>query len=79
LSIDRTEEWTSSPTATRVAARPSWRARSRAATSAERLPFVPPCTKQPPAPSGKPASDASHASASFSAWTAPEASSHEPP
>ena len=42
-------------------------ARSRAATSAERLPAEPPDTKHPPASLGKPARSARTASASFSA------------
>ena len=47
------------------------RASKRAATSADRLPSVPPCTKTPPAPAGKPARSASHLRAWFSAKTAP--------
>ena len=78
-ATERTDECTSAWHATWVAGLPRWRARSRAAWSADRFPFVPPWTKQPPAVSGKPASAASHASASFSACTGPEASSHEPP
>ena len=78
-SIERTEECTSSLTATRRAGLPACRARSRAACSAERLPTVPPCTKQPAAPAGKPARSASQRSASFSACTAPAPSTHEPP
>ena len=55
------------------------RAASRAATSAERLPIVPPWTNTPPDPSGSPNSDASQCSTSFSAYTTPAPSSHEPP
>ena len=51
----------------------------RAATSAERLPTVPPCTKQPPALSGSPARSAIQRSAWFSAYTAPAPSSQLPP
>ena len=58
---------------------PACRARARAACRAERFPFVPPWTKQPPAESGSPARPASQRSASFSACTAPDPSSHEPP
>jgi len=43
------------------------------------LPIVPPCTNTPPAPAGSPNSPASHASTSFSAYTAPEPSIQEPP
>ena len=53
----RTEEWTSSLHATRQrsgAPPRSWRACSRAACSADRLPLVPPWTKQPPALRGQP-------------------------
>ncbi len=75
----RTEAWTSSLQATWVAASPRARARSRAAWRAERLPLVPPWTKQPPAPAGRPASSATQRSASFSACTAPAPSIHEPP
>ena len=60
------------------AARLRRRATSRAATSAERLPIVPPWTKTPPAPSGRPNSSASQRSTSFSANTAPDPSSQEP-
>ena len=56
------------------AARWAW----RAATSAERLPTVPPETKQPAAVSGRPARPASQSRAWFSAYTAPEASIHVP-
>ncbi len=55
------------------------RAASRAATRAERLPSVPPCTNTPPAPAGRPNSFASQRRTSFSACTAPAPSSHEPP
>ncbi len=51
----------------------------RAATRAERLPFVPPETKQPPASGGSPARSASHRSTWFSAQTAPAPSSQLPP
>ena len=71
--------WTSAEIATRVAVSPRWRAVARAACSADRLPFVPPWTKQPPAVPGSPARRASQASASFSACTRPAPSSHEPP
>ena len=79
---ERTDEWTSSLQATsqRAGGSPRLaRARSRAACSAQMLPFVPPWTKQPPAPAGRPARSASQRSASFSACTAPAPSSHEPP
>jgi hypothetical protein len=58
---------------------PRERAVSRAATRAERLPSVPPCTNAPPAPAGRPNSSASQRSTSFSACTAPAPSSHDPP
>ena len=48
-------------------------------TSADRLAADPPLTKHPPAPSGKPASDASQARAWFSAAIAPAPPSHRPP
>ncbi len=48
-------------------------------TSADRLAAEPPLTKQPPAPSGNPASPASHSSVSFSAAMAPAPASHMPP
>src|SRR4029450_1898555 len=51
----------------------------RAATSADRLPAVPPETKQPPDPAGMRASPASHPSTWFSAHTAPPPSSQLPP
>ena len=51
----------------------------RAACSADRLPLVPPWTKQPPAPRAGPARSASQRSASFSACTAPAPSSQVPP
>ena len=51
----------------------------RAATRAERLPAVPPETKQPPDPAGIPASSASQPSTWFSAHTAPPPSSQLPP
>ena len=54
-------------------------AASRAATSADRLPIVPPWTNAPPASAGSPARSAIQRSAWFSAYTAPEPSSHEPP
>jgi hypothetical protein len=77
-AAERTDEWTSSLQATCVAASPRSRARSRAACSAEMLPFVPPWTKQPPASGGMPARSASQRRASFSAWTAPAPSIHDP-
>jgi hypothetical protein len=43
------------------------RMRCRAATSADRLPTVPPCTKQPPASAGRPTRSAIQRSAWFSA------------
>ncbi len=55
------------------------RAASRAATSAERLPTVPPWTNAPPAPAGSPARSAIQRSAWFSAKTAPDPSSQLPP
>ena len=55
------------------------RARWRAATSAERLPTEPPGTNTPPAPAGRPARPESQRRASFSAWTAPAPSIHDPP
>ena len=55
------------------------RAVCRAATSAERLPTVPPGTKTPPAVSGSPTRPATQRSAAFSAWTEPAPSSHDPP
>ena len=66
----RIEECTSSVAAS--CSRPGGRPRAvtnacRAATSAERLPTVPPCTKQPPLPSGMSARSATQRSASFSA------------
>ena len=51
----------------------------RAATSADRLPAVPPETKQPPASAGMPARSAIHRSTWFSAHTAPPPSSQLPP
>ena len=54
------------------------RAVCRAETRAERLPIVPPGTKAPPACGGSPARSAIQRSASFSAWTAPAPSSHDP-
>ncbi len=54
------------------------RALWRAATSAERLPIVPPGTKAPPACGGSPARSAIQRSAWFSAKTAPEPSSQDP-
>ena len=66
-----TEECVSSVTSTdQRAGGPSGRvlrAVSRAATRADRLPIVPPCTNTPPAPSGRPASSAIQLSAWFSA------------
>ena len=66
-----TDECVSSVHATRSGAplRPPFAARWvwRAATSAERFPIVPPCTKQPAAVSGSSARPASHSSAWFSA------------
>ena len=50
----------------------------RAATRADRLPIVPPATKQPPAVSGQRSSDASQAITWFSAWIAPAPTSHRP-
>jgi len=76
-----TEEWVSpvTQTAQRRGRVPRIRsAFSRAATSAERFPIVPPCTKVPPVPAGMPARSAIQRSAWFSAWTAPDPSSHEP-
>ena len=66
---------------TTVADGSPWRRRAwcRAVTSADRLAAEPPLTKQPPAPSGKPASPASHSSVSFSAAMAPAPASHIPP
>ena len=54
------------------------RQRQRAATSALRLPAVPPLTNTPPAAAGSPARSAIQRSASFSANTAPAPSIHEP-
>ena len=48
-------------------------------TSADRLAAEPPDTKQPPAPSGRPARSARNRNTWFSACTAPAASSHEIP
>jgi hypothetical protein len=53
-------------------------AHDRAAANALRLPIVPPETNTPPAVAGHPASDASHARASFSAWIAPAPASQVP-
>ena len=50
----------------------------RAASSAERLPAVPPLTNTPPAEAGRPARSAIQRNASFSANTAPAPSTHEP-
>ena len=50
----------------------------RAATRADRLPMVPPDTKQPPADGGRPARSDSQRRAWFSAHTAPPPSSHDP-
>ena len=79
-SVLRIEECAVSPTATRQrpAGRP-WRAVavSRAANSAERLPADPPETKQPPAAGGIPARSARTRRTWFSAYTAPDASSHD--
>ena len=55
------------------------RAVCRAATSADRFPMVPPGTNAPPASGGRPARSAIQRSVSFSAWTAPAPSSHDPP
>ena len=52
---------------------------SRATASAERLPALPPLTKAPPAPGGRPARSESRRSTWFSAWIAPAASSQEMP
>ena len=57
----------------------SSRARWRAATSADRFAAVPPVTKQPPAPSGKPARPASQSRVWFSAAIAPAPLSQYPP
>jgi hypothetical protein len=77
-----TEEWVSPVmhTAQRCGRRPprACSAASRAATRADRLPIVPPWTKAPPASSGSPARSANQRSAWFSAYTAPDPSSHEP-
>ena len=65
-----TDECVSSVHATRSRPPPSpWAARwaCRAATSADRLPIVPPETKQPAVVAGRPASRASQSSAWFSA------------
>ena len=51
----------------------------RAVIKALRLPAVPPLTKTPPAPAGKPARSDSQRKASFSANTAPAASSQDVP
>ncbi len=51
---------------------------SRAVTSADRLPMVPPDTNVPPAVSGHPSKPTNHAKASFSAWIAPAPASHMP-
>jgi len=65
------EEWACAvpATAQRRGAAPArrTRARYRAATSAERLPTLPPGTNTPPARSGSPASPAIQRSAWFSA------------
>ncbi len=78
-----TEEWVWEVPATfhRAGGAPSRLSRAvcRAATSADRLPTVPPGTKTPPAVSGSPARLATQRSAAFSACTAPAPSSHEPP
>ena len=71
-----TEEWAWSVAASRSL--PGGRPCSatnvcRAATSADRLPTVPPWTKQPPAASGMPARSASQRRAWFSAYTVPAA------
>ena len=55
------------------------RAVSRAATRADRLPIVPPCTNTPPASAGRPTRSAIQRSAWFSAYTAPAPSSQVPP
>jgi CheY-like chemotaxis protein len=54
------------------------RAACRAATRAERLPIVPPETKQPPALSGQPSRSTSQARAAFSAKMAPAPASQSP-
>ena len=82
-AADRTEEWApvevtmSGRTAARsgAAERQTW----RATTSAERFAAEPPETKTPPAEAGSPARSDSQRSASFSAKTAPDDSSHVPP
>jgi hypothetical protein len=79
---DRTDECTLSATATRQrSGRPPRRSAAawRAATSAERLPFVPPWTNTPPASGGRPARSASQRRAWFSAKTAPAPSYQLPP
>src|SRR5205085_12369928 len=81
FAADATEECALSPHAiAQRSGRPPRRSAAvcLAATSAERFPFVPPETKQPPAPSGKPARSAIQRSAWFSAQTAPPPSSHVP-
>jgi hypothetical protein len=65
-----TDEWVSSVTQTahRAGREPRrCNADSRAATSADRLPIVPPCTNTPPASAGSPARSAIQRSAWFSA------------
>ena len=52
---------------------------SRAATRADRLPIVPPDTKQPPAVRGQPSSSTNQPNASFSAKIAPAPVSQTPP
>ena len=77
-----TEEcaWVVPATAHRRGSSPARRERAvcRAATSADRLPIVPPGTNTPPAVSGRPARSATQRRAAFSAWTAPAPSSQLP-
>ncbi len=71
-----TEEWAWSVAASRSlpGGRPCSATNAcRAATSADRLPTVPPWTKHPPASSGMPARSASQRRAWFSAYTVPAA------
>ena len=78
-----TEEWASSLMATTgcsgVSSPIRCRAVSRPTMRPDRLPAEPPATKQPPAPSGRPARSASTPSAWFSAATGPAASIQDVP
>ena len=85
-AVEAIDEWASAEAAmrqragrSRPAAVRASAAAWRAATSALRLPAEPPDTKQPPVEAGMPARSAIQRRASFSACTAPEPSSQDPP